>query len=110
MDIKDLINDAESKGYTVLVIGAEPPRQFIERIFGLNEKPHIIVIDDIDLLLKDKNLHDEINQELFKMPMPIPIKLNNYRDEELLITPKFHGFNNKKPWESQRRIKKFKKK
>ena len=109
MDIKDLINDAESKGYTVLVIGAEPSRQFIERIFGLNEKPHIIVIDDIDLLLKDKNLRDEINQELFKTP--IPIKLNNYRDEELLITPKFHGCNsNKKPWESQRRIKKLKKK
>lgn len=85
-----------------MTIGSdEEPRAFLERAM-LEKGPCVVVIDDIDQILRGKNLSDEL--EALKNP-PIPIR--NYR----MIEPYQETFiqDKKKPWESQRRVKKFKK-
>jgi len=94
-----LIQDYEDKGIKVIVIGAgEPPRELLERAM-MENSACVVVIEDIDLILKDKNLTDT-----FVNP---PIVIKNYRENlnHIFVSDK----KNPKPWESQRKIKKFKK-
>jgi len=101
LSITNLIKEYESKGIDVVVMGAgDEPRVFLER--AMSEKgPCVVVIEDIDLIMRGKNLSDELNE--LKNP-PIPIR--NYR----MLEPYQETFiqDKKKPWESQRRVKKFK--
>lgn len=103
LSITNLIKEYEGKGIDVVVmtIGAgEEPRAFLERAM-LEKGPCVVVIENIDHILKGKNLSDEL--DVLKNP-PFPIK--NYRMTE----PYQETFiqDKKKPWESQRKVKKFK--
>lgn len=102
LSITNLIKEYEDKGIDVIVMGAgDEPCAFLEK--ALKEKgPCVVVIEDIDHILKGKNLSDEL--DVLKNP-PIPIR--NFRP----IEPYQETFiqDKKKPWESQRRVKKFKK-
>lgn len=100
LSINNIIKEYEAKGIDVVVMGGgEDVHEFIKRNLG---EEGVVVIEDIDQILKGKNLSDEL--EALKNPS-IPIK--NYRTiepyQEIFIE------NKKKPWESQRRVKKFKK-
>ena len=102
LSITNLIKEYEDKGIDVIVMGAgDEPRAFLEK--AMTEKgPCVVVIENVDEILRGKNLSDEL--EALKNP-PIPIR--NYR----MIEPYQETFiqDKKKPWESQRRVKKFKK-
>ena len=103
LSITNLIKEYEGKGIDVVVmtIGSdEEPRAFLERAM-LEKGPCVVVIEDIDHILKGKNLSDEL--EALKN---IPIPIRNYR----MLEPYQETFiqDKKKPWESQRRVKKFK--
>lgn len=101
LSINNIIKEYEAKGIDVVVMGGgEDVHEFIKRNLG-EEGVKVVVIEDIDQILKGKNLSDEL--EVLKNP-PIPIK--NFRQ----VDPLHEIFieNKKKPWESQRRVKKFK--
>lgn len=101
LSINNLIKEYEAKGIDVVVMGAgDEPRAFLERAMKENS-PCVVVIEDVDLILKGKNLSDELDE--LKNP-PIPIR--NYRMTE----PYQETFiqDKKKPWESQRKRSKFK--
>jgi hypothetical protein len=105
LSIASVIKEYKAKGIDVVVmtIGSdEEPRAFLERAM-LEKGPCVVVIENIDHILKGKNLSDEL--EALKNP-PLPIR--NYR----MIEPYQETFvqDKKKPWESQRKIQKFKKK
>ena len=107
LSIASVIKEYEAKGIDVVVmtIGSdEEPRAFLERAM-LEKGPCVVVIENVDEILKGKNLSDEL--EALKNP-PIPIR--NFRPIEK-IEPYQETFiqNKKKPWESQRKIQKFKK-
>ena len=103
--VSQLIKDAEKKGIEVVVIGGGVEmHDFIKRNLG-EDGVKIVVVDDIDKLLTDKDLSEDFNKI---MNPPIPIK--NYRAnlepfQEMFISEK----NKPKPWESQRRVQKYKK-
>jgi len=102
LSIANIIKEYKDKGIDVVVMSAgEEPRAFLERAM-LEKGPCVVVIEDVDQILKGKNLSDEL--EALTNP-PIPIK--NFRQ----VDPLHEIFieNKKKPWESQRRVKKFKK-
>ena len=62
-----LIQDYEDKGIKVIVIGAgEPPRELLERAM-MENSACVVVIEDIDLILKDKNL---IAEQIPSFPLP----------------------------------------
>lgn len=101
LSIINLIKEYEAKGIDVVVMGAgDEPRAFLERAMKENG-PCVVVIEDVDLILKGKNLSDEL--DVLKNP-PIPIR--NYR----MLEPYQETFiqDKKKPWESQRKRNKFK--
>ena len=101
LSITNLIKEYEGKGIDVVVMGAgEEPRAFLERAMKENG-PCVVVIENIDHILKGKNLSDEL--DVLKNP-PFPIK--NYR----MLEPYQETFiqDKKKPWESQRKRSKFK--